>query len=231
MKVFNGVAVTDEVNLYNEKFTLQAMFCAYQDQWNELIPSFANHNHTKSIGYSKITGIYLEPKKAYTTNAILLCENEKEGGQTREYNSSYLYKTHVTDNIEKYNLLIEKVKDFIVGDHLKYWTNGVFIYNKGIISRALPKFVENIHDGLIDIQLLLPVLPGVYKVGEYLIFAHCYFRRGYSYLNTLNTPFLSKIECLDGENRSVKIAIDLDCIGLAGTEHQEFEYQYWWGWS
>ena len=229
MKVFNGIAVTDKVNLYNEKFTLQAMYSAYEEQYNELIPSYANHNHTKSIGHSKITGIYLEPKMAYTTNAILVCENEKEGEHTREYNFRYLYKKHVTDNIEKYNLLIEKMKDFIVGDHLKYWTNGVFIYNKGIVSRAIPKFVENIHDGLIDIKLLTPVLPGVYKVGEYLIFAHCYFRRGYSYLNTLNTPFLSKIECLDGESRSVKIAIDLDCIGLAETEHQEFEYQYWWG--
>lgn len=40
---------------------------------------------------------------------------------------------------------------------------------------------------------------------------------------------MSRIEQVDRTTSSVKVAIDLDCIGLAGTEHEELEYQYWWG--
>lgn len=229
MVTFKGIAVTDEINLYNEIFSLQAMFGAYEKQWNELMPSFANHNHTKSIGYSKLTGLFIEPKKAYATNAFCVPENEAEEKKIREYNYNHLYQVHITENIDKYNCLIEKANEYIIGECKKYWTNGVYIQNKGIVSRMFPDLTQHIQNGLIDIKLLTPVLPGIYRIGDYLIFAHRYFRRGYSYLNTLNTAFLSRIEELSKGSVSTKIAIDMDCIGLAGTEHKEFEYAYWWG--
>ena len=229
MLTYKGIAVTDEINRYNEKFTLHAMYHAYEQQWNDIFPSFANHDHKKSIGFSKITGIYLDSQTAYMTNSMTFPENEEEEKRIRNVNYGKLYKTAVLDRQEKYNALEAKLSSFIVGKVRYYWTNCVFIQNKDIVKRAFPNLLSKMEDGLIEIGLLTPVLPGVYKVGEYLIFAHLYFRRSYSYLNTLNTPFLSRIEKIDRNEKSVKIAIDLDCIGLAGTEHEEREYSYWWG--
>ncbi|MBR6573042.1 MAG: hypothetical protein IKK77_04950 [Clostridia bacterium] len=229
MLTCNGIAVTDEINLYNEKFSLQAMYHAYEKQWDTIFPSFANHNHKISIGYSKLTGIYIDSKMAYTTNSITIGENEEEEKRIRNVNYHLLYKTNVLDNIEQYKTLEHKLGDYIVGDKTYYWTNCVFIHNKDIVKRVFPELIKKMEKGLINLELLSPVLPGIYKMGEYLIFAHLYFRRSYSYLNTLNTPFLSHIESLDPTDKSVKIAIDLDCIGLAGTEHAEHEYSYWWG--
>ena len=71
MKEYSGIAVTDQINRYNEIFSLHAMYSAYNMQWNEIIPSFANHDHTKCIGISQLTGLYLEPKRAYTTNKLI----------------------------------------------------------------------------------------------------------------------------------------------------------------
>ena len=229
MKTFIGIAATDEVNRYNEVFSLQAMYSAYEKQWDELMPSFANHNHTRSIGFSKLGSIYLEPGKAYITNSLSLADSREEYKKIRAYNHHHLYETCVLPNTIKYNTLLEKLNTKIIGEVKKCWINGVSIYNKGIVERVFPELTRSIQNGLLDLSCLSPVLPGVYKIDDYLIFAHRYFRRGYSYLNTLNTPFLSRLEDLSHIFSNVKIAIDLDCIGLAGTEHKEYEYQYWWG--
>ena len=229
MVTYGGIGVTDEINRYNEIFTLQAMFHAYEKQWNEIIPSFANHNHKMSIGFSKLTGIFLDSRTAYMTNSMTIGENAEEETKIRENNYRILYETAVLNNIDKYRLLEKELEKFIVGEVSYYWTNGVLIHNKDIVKRVFPDLFSKMENGLLDIGLLSPVLPGVYKIGKFLVFAHLYFRRDYSYLNTLNTPFLSRIEALDHNVNSIRIAIDLDCIGLAGTEHSEHEYSYWWG--
>ena len=229
MVTYNGIAVTDEVNLYNEIFSLQAMYGAYLKQWDDIFPSFVNHNHTKSVGISQLTGIFIEPQRAITTNTMSLPENSDEQKTVDDYNFKKLRASYLENNEDSFSTLLSKLQQHIIGDHEKYGVNAPFIYNKDIVSRAFPEIIQNVHEGLIDISLLTPVLPGVYRHGDFLLFAHKYFRRGHSYYNTLNTDFLDRIEHLKCEDQIVKIAIDLDCIGLAGTEHKEYEYQYWWG--
>lgn len=229
MTTFNGIAVTDEINRYNQKFTLNAMYQSYTQQWSELLPCGINHNSEKDIGISKLTGIYIEPGKAYMTNSVSFADSKEEGEKILQHNYEYQYKHNVINHMDKYNALIDKIKGYIFGEYKLFWRNGVLVYNKGIVERLFPDLCANSQDGLLDIELLSPVLPGIYKKDDLLIFAHRYFRRGCSYLNSLNTAFLSRIEQVDRTTSSVKVAIDLDCIGLAGTEHEELEYQYWWG--
>lgn len=229
MTTFNGIAVTDEINRYNQKFTLNAMYQSYTQQWSELLPCGINHNSEKDIGISKLTGIYIEPGKAYMTNSVSFADSKEEGEKILQHNYEYQYEHNVINHMDKYNALIDKIKGYIFGEYKLFWRNGVLVYNKGIVERLFPDLCANSQDGLLDIELLSPVLPGIYKKGDLLIFAHRYFRRGCSYLNSLNTAFLSRIEQVDKTTSSVKVAIDLDCIGLAGTEHEELEYQYWWG--
>lgn len=79
MTTFNGIAVTDEINRYNQKFTLNAMYQSYTQQWSELLPCGINHNSEKDIGISKLTGIYIEPGKAYMTNSVSFADSKEEG--------------------------------------------------------------------------------------------------------------------------------------------------------
>ena len=232
MITFSGIVATDQPNRYNEIFPLQAMFNSYSSQWNDILPSFANHDHTKSIGYSRISGIFLQPKIAYLLNEMSFGENDEDYSRIKKYNYNYLYKKCINDNKEKYELLEKNLQDYIIDNAIRYWVNSVFIYNEGIVGRVFPNLKESIDDkGLIDIKILHPVLPGIYSYNGYLLFAHRYYRRNCSYLNTLNTSFLERIERIADEDKTldIKIAIDFDCIGLLGTEHSEFEYQYWWG--
>lgn len=61
----------------------------------------------------------------------------------------------------------------------------------------------------------------------YLLFAHQFFRRTLSIANTTNEEFFNSFEKIRNvEEVKVKLALDMDLVGLPGTEHPEFEYQY-----
>lgn len=71
------------------------------------------------------------------------------------------------------------------------------------------------------------LIPGVYFKDGYLLFAHQFFRRTLSILNSTNEEFFVSFEKLrDIPNLNVKVALDMDMVGLPGTEHPEIEYQY-----
>ena len=163
MTTFNGIAVTDEINRYNQKFTLNAMYQSYNQQWSELLPCGINHNSEKDIGISKLTGIYIEPGKAYMTNSVSFADSKAEGEKILQHNYEYQYEHNVINHMDKYNALIDKIKGYIFGEYKLFWRNGVFVYNKGIVERLFPDLCANSQDGLLDIELLSPVLPGIYK--------------------------------------------------------------------
>lgn len=158
MTTFNGIAVTDEINRYNQKFTLNAMYQSYTQQWSELLPCGINHNSEKDIGISKLTGIYIEPGKAYMTNSVSFADSKEEGEKILQHNYEYQYEHNVINHMDKYNALIDKIKGYIFGEYKLFWRNGVLVYNKGIVERLFPDLCANSQDGLLDIELLSPMV-------------------------------------------------------------------------
>ncbi len=229
MLEFSGIGMTDEINLYNQKFALDGLYSAYEQIWDEGVPSFFNHDHRKHLGWTKLSGIYLEPHKAYLTNTIYVGENEDEHEKLKYKSYNYLYKKHVDENRDKYDELKQKLGDFLSNSANPRWVNAVSFEDEGIVKRVIPDILVHIDkDGLIPENELTYIQPGIYEKNGWLIFAHRFFRRGLSYLNTLNEPFLELLH-KQNDNLNFKIAIDMDCIGLLGTQQHEFEYQYWWG--
>ena len=137
------------------------------------------HDRTKPIGYTMLTGIYMEPGKAYDYK--IFCEEHKKELDT----------------------LIEKLGD-VLSDKFRVAPVGqaVAIKDKDIVYRFFPKWSETIKDGLADVWNLEPIctknesrekgflVPGVYQKEGYLLFAHQFFRRSLSILNTTNEEFL-----------------------------------------
>lgn len=60
-----GIAVTDQINRYNEKLDFEGMIRAYENAWDKGFPVGINHDHTKCIGWSQLNGIYMEPGISY----------------------------------------------------------------------------------------------------------------------------------------------------------------------
>ncbi|MDR0839992.1 MAG: hypothetical protein LBN26_01190 [Christensenellaceae bacterium] len=229
MLEFSGVGLTDEINLYGHKFSIEGMYSAYEDTWEEGVPSFLNHDHRKHLGWTKLSGLYLEPHKAYLMNSILIGESETERSKLQELSYKQLYDKRVVSQQDKYDELRDKLGDSLSAEASKpCWVNAVAYYDVGIVQRIIPNIATDLIKGLMPLSKLKYIQPGVYEKDGWLLFAHLYFRRGLSYLNTLNEPFFELLQKCD-ERVNPRIAIDLNCIGLAGTQSQELEYSYWWG--
>ncbi len=83
--------------------------------------------------------------------------------------------------------------------------------------------------GLFTLKTLIPIGPGVFRHDDLVFFAHPFLRRSLSRLNSLNSPFLVRLQQLAAAKLNVKIALDPDMVGLASSYSDYFEFEYWWG--
>ena len=228
MLYLTGIIATDEVNRYNERISLSALVNAYVRQWADIMPYTYNHDSTKLIGCSKLWGVYIQPRKAMITNTACIAEDSND----RNAVTRLLSGTFARNIPPEYAQLQEQLSNVIIGEYSPVLRGSVAIRNIGIVARTFPELLSQCDpDGLIDLTLLNAVLPGVYQIGDYLVYAHSYFRRSLSHLNSLNTAFLDAFErakeTAPGCTRKIKL--DPDMIGLAGTQGLTREYAYWWG--
>lgn len=249
MCIAKGIVMTDGLNRKMHYISVSTILNSYEK--NVGIPIIMNmgHDRSKPIGYSSLEGVYFEPGKAYLINSSYLIENKKEQDELVKFFETMDNKTFIAERKEDVKRLFTKLEG-LLSEEVKVVPTGqaVAIIDKEIVRRVFPEFKELIRDGLININELEPVyqdaedaeddetiekhkilIPGVYRRGEFLLFAHHYFRRSLSVANTVNDAFFIEFEKLRGKGIDVKLALDMDMIGLVGTESLELEYQYWWG--
>ena len=224
-----GIVMTDGLNRKNHFIPFETMVNAYDEAWEKGGPTNINHDSTKFAGWTYLSGIYMEPGKAYLTHEVHVPENDYEYRNLLEKNTKYLEQVYYYSKIDQFNELQSMLGECLSKDAKPALVNCVAFEDKNIVLKIFPELESNIHKGLIDLKLLEPVLPGIYRRGQYILFAHRYFRRSYSMLNSLNDSFLERFDKLIDSDLKVQIALDLDMIGLYGTEQMEAEYQYWWG--
>lgn len=240
METYQGVAITDGINRKNHIMPLSTIIKAYHDSWNTAIPMNLGHDRTKPIGFTMLTGIYMEPGKAYVTNESAIMETKEEHEKLHKMIDAYDYKIFCEEHKKELDTLIKKLGDAL-SDKFRVAPIGqaVAIKDKDIVYRLFPEWSEKIKDGLADVRNLEPVytknendekgflIPGVYHKEGYLLFAHQFFRRSLSILNTTNEEFFISFEKMrDIPDIDLQLALDMDMIGLLGTEHPELEYQY-----
>lgn len=229
MRSTKGIVMTDGVNRKNHHFTLDAIVSAYENDWNHGTPTNINHDSTKFLGWNLIKGIYLEPGKAYLINELMCPESEEEYDLLIQKRNNYINKKYFKDRENQYNKLKQMLGEALTSKSQPAPINCVAFIDENILLKVFPEMEEQIEKGLIDINLLTPVYPGIFKKDDYLIFAHRYYRRNCSILNSFNNEFLERLQGLRNGDLKVQIALDVNMIGLLGTESLEQEYQYWWG--
>jgi len=235
MKIYKGIAGTDGENRNNICVPFMALLNAYDEYPLSGIPSNLGHDSTKPIGWTYIDGIYIEPGKSYIINSLNMADSPEDQKWLR-YKIGARYQDFLNNNnddIERLRFLLE---DKLSKDAEVVPTNGIAFHDNSILYRVFPQFKP---DDPKDTKALTPLkvlpecaqfIPGIFRIGDFLIYAHTYFRRGFSVVNSLNDEFLSKLVSLrNKEGVDVGIKLDPDLIGLAGTENSELEFQYMWG--
>lgn len=231
MKKIMGVANTDQVNKYNVRFTISALESAYADMWNTGVPSFLNHDHEKPIAWCTVAALFFEPGQVSTITLSHMPESESEQLIVQRMIKKY-YTNATSDFISQYRSeLHDAVKEHIVGEHKYCATESAAIINDGIVERLFPSlFKDADKHGLVELSKLKQLAPGIFEINGLVVYASPFFRRSFSRLNTLNTPFLRRFSEVAGQGNAIaKIAIDRDMIGLAKSVHEVFEFSYWWG--
>ena len=243
MEKYQGVAITDGINRKNHMLPLSTIIKAYRDSWDTVLPMNLGHDRTKPIGYTMLTGVYMEPGKAYLTNESAIAETDEEHEILRKMISAYDHKIFCEEHKNELDVLTKKLSG-VLSDQFRVAPVGqaVAIMDKDIVYRLFPEWSETIKDGLADVRDLQPVymknengekgflIPGVYYKDGYILFGHQFFRRSLSILNSTNEEFFNSFEKMrDIPGVEIQLALDMDMVGLVGTEHPELEYQYIWG--
>ena len=83
MIYYQGVAMTDGLNRKNHFFPFSTVVKSYHDVWNKPMPMNLGHDRSKPIGFTKLSGIYIELGKAYVTNEACTTENKEEMEQLK----------------------------------------------------------------------------------------------------------------------------------------------------
>lgn len=232
MKKMRGIYVTDEVNRYGEVVAPEAVFGAYEKQWQEYFPSNFNHDMTIPLGYSRFDGLLFAPKIMYGLNTVTLGETDEEIRACADIGFSCQLNAELKAHKAEFDELERLLSPHLV-EPKRYVFGCSALHDRDIVKRVYPELWESADgDGLIDINDLTPIGGGAYRIGEdgkFAVYPHKLFRRAFSHLNSLNLDILKRLDSLRGVGKSVRIAIDPDLIGLASACRISVEYAYWWG--
>lgn len=229
MQFIHGIGLTDEVNKKNEVIPIDVMTKSYFDRYEDKLPMLLKHDHSKVLGWNSSSGIFCDSEKSYYLLTSVLAETKDEHDYARG-----LHEKEINQNLllqeQDYLKLEKKLEGKLSEKSKKCWRNAVSYSDHEIVVKAIPRIKDLLDKkGLIDLKELEIVQPGIFKFDDFLLFAHKGFRRGFSRMNSFNEEFLKFYQTINTGDNTMKIAIDLDLIGLSGSDKKELEYDYWYG--
>lgn len=224
---------TNQVNRGGSVFPIPVLLATVDQAWASGTAMFLSHDMQYPIGWSNTLGLLIAPQLVGVLGATHLPETAEEREWVGRNAKHHLYSKLRDVGEAEERLLSERIGVALQPDTRAIRREAVCVVEEGLAARLFPHLFSTTDDkyALTDLRALRQVRPGVFEVDGLLLFAHRYFRRSQSVLNSLNAEFLTELgECAGEENGlSVKIALDPDTVGLAGTETHIVELQYWWG--
>jgi len=188
------------------------------------------HDILRPVGWSRPIAVHFEPGLTRLVGLSLIVETDEESERLFQSLSAYLQVKRVEESRSEIEELRELISRHLQGQERAFHTQCVAFAEPGLAARVLPEiFGQQDKDGLIPLDQLTPIGPGVFQVGDLAVFAHPYFRRSLSRLNSLNAPFLEQVQSLADDAVPTRIALDTDMVGLASTYREYVELEYWWG--
>jgi len=193
-------------------------------------------------GWSHPLGLYVDSAMVRVLGLIEEPETEQERIELQSNAAAYwnLYHKEETDPFR--NELIARIGPINL-DHAEFLQmEAAVIARPGISAELYPEFFNQENgfvdkDGLTDYRHLLArmrqVQPGVFHDPrrDLLLFAHRFFRRGFSHCNKLNSFFLqSLVATAEGHtDLRVRLKLDPDLLGHPASARNLIELEYWRG--
>lgn len=194
---------------------------------------FVSHDYHRPIGVSRPMALQLHARKALLRGEFCLALTEKEQDLACQIAKIFLAEKLSSVEPEDRDALLAPLTVHLSENHYVLRRECVSVVDPGIAKRKFPKLFpsdESDKRSLVSLDELEEIGPGVFKIGELVVFAHRYFRRSLSQINNTNDAFLSRFFALRGRmGLTLKIALDPDSIGLASSYLTPIELEYWRG--
>ena len=231
MKHFLTVPISDAVNRQNMKADTGGLHNAIVQVWPAGLPVTVNHDRQRLAGWMFYVGLHFEPGLTRVLGENVLPENQKEWDEIRKHYLAHLVRRTHEATSDSIGTLRELISTYLDGTERAIDVSATALIAQGLARRVFPKvFAREDKDALVPLTDLEPVHPGMFRIGELVAFAHPFFRRGESRLNTLNADLLHSLHDQVANNKcNVRVRLDPDVVGLAKTAQATFEFEYWYG--
>jgi hypothetical protein len=212
-------------------FPVSALESMLEQGWKNPRPSNLGHDAHRPVGWAETLALHLQPRLARLLGRISVVENAEDAAFTEKLTQHFHAQRVAGVDPEKRDRLHSRIREHLSENSSVFATNCVAYKDEGLARRVFADiFARADKDGLVPVAILHPILPGVFEQEGLAFFAHPFFRRALSRFNTLNEPFLKRIQNLSTDSQlDLRIALDPDLVGLAETALTAIELQYWWG--
>lgn len=229
MKDILAIFSSSAINKYGICMGHSTLESALQQGWKIGTPSFLSHDYHRPVGWSRPLALYFEPNLTQLVGVTQQIESSDEFDIIHQRLQMF-FLDNIKKHVEPYAAELRGRLGLETKEGELCIPSCAAIIQEGIVPKIFPQlFSQKDKDGLISIKLLNEISPGVYEIDGLLVFAHQFFRRSLSRLNTLNEPFLCMLKRFKDSDLDIRVALDEDMIGLADTLQKSFEFEYWWG--
>jgi len=221
-------------NRHNVIFPISTLVACVDQSWEYGVSMNIGHDMHRPIAHMRGLGLYLEPGLCRLLGLISFPQSSEEQNLIQEIHKANLTKNFISSAKNDYDKILSKFphSNITCKNNLKpFKYECSAIIKEKLAEELFPNiFSQKDQDGLIDILLLQPFKPGLFRVGDLVLFAHPYFRRNLSQWNSYCVEFLDILQNLRTKNDiRIKIALDPNSIGLAESYKDRMEFEYWWG--
>lgn len=230
MHKLTGTCLTDQIGLDFSMFTVGSIVESAYHQSEYGIPQTINHDFTRFAGWTSANSLFIEPG---ITRGLCVTEypssDEEWAAMYRQLNG-FLHRWLVEDQREALEELRNLLATQLTGDEVPFLLDATAFVGDSLAQKVFPDIFDpkNLSkDGLVPYNRLKAVAPGIFQIGELLVFAHRLFRRSAYLLNTLNLPFLEYFHRFEVHGVEKSILLDPDIVGLARTYIPRMEKSLW----
>jgi hypothetical protein len=231
MRTSVAVMASDAVNLKNMRADTGSLYTAIQSRFASGLPQLMSHDRHRLAGWVVPSALHFSPGLTRLLATVYMPETAQDKEIVLRFASRHFAAELAEIPEESRRELEGLLESKLLGNETTWNVGAHALRSTDLARRCFPEiFALKDKDGLIPMDILEMIRPGVFQVGELCVFAHAFLRRSESAVNQFNAELLETLDRLKGSDSArVRVQLDPDMVGLAKTAPFPVELDYWYG--
>lgn len=231
MKTHIAAMASDSVNLKNMRADTGSLYTAIQSRFAKGLPQLVSHDRHRLAGWTVPSALHFAPGLTRLLANVYEPETAEDKDVVLRFAARHASAEFAEIPDQSRHELEQLLGPKLSGNEATWNVGAHALRSAGLARRCFPEiFALEDKDGLVAMENLEMIRPGVFRVGELCIFAHPFLRRSESVVNQFNAQLLDTLNGLKSvASVSVRVRLDPEMVGLAKTAPFPVELDYWYG--